>query len=57
MRRRHRILKVIVILLIIIGIIWVCIEMAKAWVGDSSDPHVLMGNQLIQHSLFNRLMK
>ena len=44
------------IVLIVIALV-IRIQLAKAWQGDSSSPHVLMGNQLIQHSLFNRIAK
>ena len=44
------------IMLIMAMIVWQ-IQIAKAWTGDPSSPHVLMGSQLIKHSLFNRIAK
>lgn len=55
--RRNRLLRLMLIALLMIGILWISVKMARAWVGDSSAPHVLMGSQLIQHSLFNRIAK
>ena len=50
-------IRLMFMILVIIGVLWISIKMARAWVGDSSSPHPLMGSQLIQHSLFNRLIK
>lgn len=54
--KKRLLIEILILTIMLIVILVIKHNIAKAWSGDPSDPHVLMGSQLIQRSIMNRLM-
>ena len=53
----RRLIRIFILSIAVIILLCVLVKLGKAWVGDSSEPHVYQGSQYIQHSYFNRFVK